>query len=292
MFYKRSLLKKYEIDPEKIDTWDDFIDAGKRLLDRSGGKTQLFTISTSALTQFFFMLMQQNGGAVFDTQGRLVLNSAANREVLATIRKMLDANIAAPIKTFSPEYLASFTSDAVAAYPIAVWMTPNIKDGAPSSAGDWGVFRLPAFHPGGLHAGNVGGSTLVIPAQSQHPAEAFAFIERTLCTVDGQIDQFKHYGLFPAFLPALKDPYFDEPDPFFGGQHVNRFFATDIDKLPALTRTHDWDDAQRFLDQAFSDWASRRIDNETFLRWAQAALAHKLDRQIAPEALAEGAKSK
>ena len=238
VFYKRWLFKANGIDPATIETWDDYIAAGKQLLERTDGRTQLMTIAPADLFQFFVMLTQQNGGGLFDAQERIALNTPQNREALALIRKMLDANIAAPIKTFSPEYLASFSSDAVASYPIAVWMMPNIKDGDAAHAGEWGVFRMPAYHPGGLHTSDMGGSTLVIPARkAAHPKEAFAFIEHSLCTVDGQIDQFKNFSLFPAYLPALKDPYLDQPYPFFGGQRVNRLFATDIDKIPPLIRT-------------------------------------------------------
>ena len=34
-------------------------------------------------------------------------------------------------------------------------------------------------------------------------------------------------GFFPAYLPALADPYFQQPDPFYGGQKVGAFFATE-----------------------------------------------------------------
>jgi lactose/L-arabinose transport system substrate-binding protein len=166
-------------------------------------------------------------------------------------------------------------------------MMDNMKKYAPDTAGDWGVFRIPAMRPGGIRVSNMGGSTLSIPSQSEHPQEAWKFIEYALCTVEGQVAQYRTFGIFPAYLPALKDPYFDQPDPFFGGQKIHRLFATDIDKIPAVTRTREWNDADRMMRQRLSEWAETGLDDETFLRETQRALSVKLAHEIAPES--EGA---
>ena len=46
VFYRRSIMKRYGIDVSKIETWDDYIDAGIELVKKSGGKTQLLTLAT------------------------------------------------------------------------------------------------------------------------------------------------------------------------------------------------------------------------------------------------------
>jgi lactose/L-arabinose transport system substrate-binding protein len=286
VFYRRSLLDRYSIDVNNIETWDDYIDAGKLVLERSQGKTQMLPLATADLTPLFFIMMQQNGGGVFDEKGELILGSKPNIQVLATMRKMLDAKIGAPFKDYTPEHFASFGTDAVATQPRAVWMMLNIKQNAPATAGDWGVFRLPAFTKGGLHNSNLGGSTLCIPAQSPHAQQAWQFIEYSLCTVQGQIAQYRDWGLFPAYLPALRDPYFDQGDPFFANQPINRLFATDIDKIPSMTRTTDWDDAERLLRQTLSAWAEDHMDDETYLRQTEALMARKFERKIAAEGAA------
>jgi ABC-type glycerol-3-phosphate transport system substrate-binding protein len=283
VFYRRSILAKYSIDPEKIETWDDYIDAGKKILQESGGKTQMLTLPTADLTPLFFIMMQQNGGGVFNPKGELILTSKRNVEVLETIRRMLDAGIGAPFKDFTPEQFASFATDAVATHPRAVWMMLNIKQNAPNTAGDWGVFRLPAFTPGGLHNSNLGGSTLCIPAQSPHAQQAWNFVEYALCTVEGQVEQYKHWGIFPAYLPALRDAYFDQGDPFFANQKVNRLFATDIEKISPMTRTRNWNDAERLLRQTLSDWAQHHLDNDAYLRDLQSLMSRKFECPIAPE---------
>ena len=280
VFYKRWIFDRYGIDPDEIDTWDDFIAAGVRLREASGGKTALMPLSSNSLPELFLILMQQNGGGIFDEAGRIILHSPQNEEVLATIRKMVDAGVT--LAASGPELMASFDGDAIGSYVNASWFMNQIKDNTSADRhGDWGMMRLPAFRPGGLRASNLGGSVLVIPAQSPHGLEAFRFIEWTNCTVEGQVAQYRDRGLFPAFLPALADPYFDQPDPFFNGQAVHRLLATDLDRIPAVFRTRDWTEGERMLRQTLTRWLGQRQDNALYLRNLAEALSRKIGRSLA-----------
>lgn len=280
VFYKRWVFEKFGIDPDQIETWDDFIEAGKKFQQASGGDTYMMPLSVGGLSDIFQILMQQNGGGVFDAEGRIIVESPQNREVLVLMRKILDAGITTPAT--GPELYASIKNDNIACYPSAVWFTFQIKDNTTEQrVGQWGVFRLPAFSSGGLRTSNLGGSVLVIPAQSAERDAAWLFVEYANCTVPGQVQQYRTKGLFPAFLPALEDPYFDEPDAFFGGQRVHRLFATDLDKIPPLTRTRDWNEAERMLRQTLSTWATQHLDNDAYLHSLAEALSRKTGREIA-----------
>ena len=232
------------------------------------------------MTDLFQILMQQAGGGVFDEQGRIILDNPGNRRALEVMRAILDAEITTPIE--GPELLTSFGRDTVACYPTAVWFMQQVKDYAAGTEGQWGVFRLPASEPGGLRTSNLGGSVLVIPDQGPNREAAWRFIEFTNCRVDSQVQQYRDFGLFPAYLPALADPYFDEPDPFFGGQRVHRLFTLDIEKTPVLIRTRDWSEAERYLGQTLSTWASKRTENRDYLVEAAQTLSRKVGREVAP----------
>lgn len=303
VFYKRWVFKKYGVDPEAIKTWDDYIAAGKLMLDKSGGATQMMPMSVADFTDFFQILMQQNGGGLFDAQGRVWVDSPQNREVLALLGRMFDSGIAAPIPLYGASWLATFKGESVASFPGAVWITQPIKDNSdPANKGDWGVFRLPAFRPGGLRTSNMGGSVLVLP---NHPAKpdpardraAWEFVQYSLCTVPAQVAQYKGFGLFPAYLPALKDPYFQQPDAFFAGQPVGQLFAKDIEKIPPLNRTRDWNEAERMLGQSLSGWIEGRPSasdkaayDGRFLQNLGEAIGRKLNRKVAPPDEADGMK--
>ncbi len=265
---------------------------GKRIVAESNGATAMLAASVANLIDYFEILIQQTGGGIFDAEGRLMLRAPGNRQALEILRALLDAGIAAPINPFSHEYMASFRNDAIATYPLAVWLGGSIKDYAPDTSGNWGVFRLPAPHPGGPRVSNLGGSVMVIPAQSPLRDEAWAFIEYALCTVDGQIEQYRNFDLFPCLMTSFDHPFFDEPDPFYGGQRVRRLFAQDIEHIPTLTRTEDWNEAKRYLTQTLSSWASDRLDHDAFLAAMEARMRRRFGRDISPLSTApEGARA-
>jgi lactose/L-arabinose transport system substrate-binding protein len=280
VFYKRWIFDRYEIDPASIETWDDFIEAGLVIREKSGGRTAMIALPQAALGELFQILIQQNGGGIFDDEGEIILNSPENAQALSIIRRLVDARITVPAA--GPELLASFALDNIATYPGAAWFMNQIKDNSPQErVGQWGVFRLPAFHSGGLRTSNLGGSVLVIPAQSEQALAAWRFVEFANCTVEGQVTQYREKGLFPAFLPALAHPYFEEPDEFFGGQRIHRLFATDLDLIPPMVRTRDWNEAERMLNQTLSTWLAQRQDNEAYLQRTAEALSRKIGRPVA-----------
>ena len=283
VFYKRSVFARYGIDPDAIETWDDFTAAGKQLLERSNGKTKMLSLPTGAMSDFFEILLQQNSGQVFDDQGRIAINSPETLEVLEVLKRLLEAGIGANLEPSAYTFLASFKSDTIATYPSAAWFGGIIRDYAPDSSGDWGVFRLPAIHPGGLRTSNLGGSVLVIPDQCAQKEAAWTYIEYVLCTPGPQIEQYRNFDLFPALTTTHSDPFFQEPVPFFGGQQVRRLFSLDIDKIPTINRTTDWMEALRYINQALSKWANGdRGSTQELLDRLEEKLSRRLGREVAP----------
>ncbi len=285
VFYKRDLFARYSIDPETIATWDDYIAAGKELVKRSGGKSKMLALSPGNLEGMFEILLQQCGAQVFDDNGRIAIASPQTARVLDILKRILEAGINASIPAGGHAYYAGIKSELVATYPGAAWFGGTIKDYAPESSGNWGVFRLPAVEPGGMRTSNLGGSVLVIPDQCTQKAASWAFIEYALCTRAGQIAQYRNFDLFPALLPTHEDPFFDEPDPFYGGQKVRRLFAQDIERIPPLNRTKDWFEALRYIQQSMSKWATTGLGPpEELLAQIEDKLSRRLGREIAPKA--------
>lgn len=283
VFYKRDLFKKYAVDLDAVKTWDDYVTLGERIYDSSGGRTKLLPMSVGGLGPYYEMLIQQARGGIFDAQGRIAVDTPATRSVLRVLRRILKSRARADISVFSHEFFASLSKDNVASYPIAVWFGSSIKDYAKQTSGNWGVFRLPAIEPGGLRVSNWGGSVLAIPDQSRHKEESWRFIEFALCTRQMQLANYRDHDLFPTLLTTFDDPLFDEPDPFFGGQKVRRFFSADIDKIPVVNRTKDWNEAMRYLGQELSLWGTSHWDDEKFIKDTELELHRKLKRDIAPK---------
>ncbi|BFH62510.1 ABC transporter substrate-binding protein [Paenibacillus azoreducens] len=109
----------------------------------------------------------------------------------------------------------------------ASWYVNYIKDDSKDNSGRWRACRQP------LNTYSVGGgSALAIPSQSKNKEAAWAFVEYTLLTLEGQKELIR-YNSLPAFKPALKLPEIaDSTDAFLGGQKANELFASLVDKIP------------------------------------------------------------
>lgn len=285
VYYKRNLFQKYGVDPRSLSTWDDFIAAGERILRGSGGHTRMLVMDEGAPVTMFQLLLQQTGGQVFDDRGRIAVNSAQSRQVLGLMRRIIQSGIGYNVKMWGQEFMAGLNTDTVATYPEAAWFAGTIQDAVPDYGGvkqSWGVFRLPAISPGGLRTSNLGGSVLVIPRQCPNKAAAWAFIRYSLCTSEGQLQLYRYADLFPAYLPALDSPLFDQPDPLFGGQRIGRLFARSATGMQVLNRTANWTEATQYINEALSRWIDQGMRDPHVLGELSDLLHRRLDVPIAP----------
>jgi len=290
VFYKSALFKKYGIDAKDIKTWDDYIEAGKQIVERSDGQTRMLPLSIGEMAHLFEMLLHQAGGQVFDDQGRIAINCFAARESLRVIRRMIQEGISANIAPHGYEMYASFNNESIASHPMPVWFGGMIKDVADASLAStlqWDVFQLPAIQSGGLRNSSRGGSVLVIPAQSKHFEDAWQFVEYSLCRVESQLQHYQEFNLFPAYLPALEDGRFDQADSFFSGRHVALLFSQQLDEIPTLHRTSDWLRAESYLNQSLGRWGTGEMEIDDFLRRLAKKLARRTGREVAPLSVVE-----
>jgi lactose/L-arabinose transport system substrate-binding protein len=282
VFYKDAVFRRYGVDAAKIESWDEFIAAGRKIVTASSGQTRMLPLATGEMSHMFELLLQQAGGQIFDAEGRVAINSPEAGVALDVLQRLVEADISANIAAHGFEVYSSFNTDAIACYVMPVWYGGMIRDATQAAAARqlaWRVMRLPAMQPGGLRNSNRGGSVLVIPAQTQHFDDAWKFVEFALCDVDSQLAHYQQFHLFPAFLPAHRDKRFDRPDQFFGGQHVSRLFTQQLEEIPALNRTADWLQAEHYLNRALSRWAATGMEAPDFLQTLAVRLARRLGRE-------------
>jgi hypothetical protein len=62
---------------------------------------------------------------------------------------------------------------------------------------------------------------------------------------------------------------------------VAQLLAQDFDKVPALVRTRDWDEAEQFISTALYAWVRDRKDNAAWARDTAQRLSARLGRPLA-----------
>ncbi|NUW38264.1 sugar ABC transporter substrate-binding protein [Nonomuraea sp. SMC257] len=282
-FYRSDLFEKAGIDPAAIQTWDDAIEAGKKLKEKTGAS--LIGLNKPAAgsmdMDFYQSLLQQQGAFYFNQQGDVTLSSAPAVQAMTLIKKMNDAGIVADT---SGEGTAKklISSGKLAVLPWAAWAASYIPEMRPEQKGLWRVMQPPAVTPGGKRTAIVNSTHLAISGTSKHQAKAFKFIEYALTKPEVINKVFKEGGVFPALTAAYSDPMFSSPTEYYGGQPTLKTFVDSLNEgADATFYSSDYARALKIASDAQTQVLTKGADPAATLATAAQQLAQQTGRKLA-----------
>ena len=270
LWYRADLLGEagFDTDPGKmaarIQKWDDWFQLAEDLKKKTGGKTALFADS---FNDVLIPMIEQQGHGWFDGN-KLMFVQKATEPLKAALRlhqQKLDANI----QWWGAEWSTGLRRNAFAAMGIASWMQGGLTQDQPQTIGKWRVIPAPE---GDF---NWGGSFMAIPEQSTKKAAAWEFLKYVCCSVEGQNAIFKASGIFPAYKPAWKDPIYDAPVEFYGGQRTYRLYTEIAGGVPANVVHRSDRLASDIINNEITKVRNQNVDPAAAM---QAAQAEALDR--------------
>ncbi|WP_155836164.1 ABC transporter substrate-binding protein [Alicyclobacillus herbarius] len=229
VYYRKDLYKQAGIDPNSIKTWDDFIQAGKKLKQKFPG-VAMWGYGDDDFDPFE-MLFNELGGNYVTSDGKIDLTSQQAQQALATLKKMKDAGILMDFKDWNGE-ITALNNGKMAAVVYPVWYAGTLMNSVKNQSGKWGLIPLPAFSSNGNHEANLGGSVLAITKQSKNVDAAWKFLDYCLATDEGESVMLK-YGLFPSYVPFYKTQQFKQNFPYFG-MAIYPFFAEQAKDIPPM----------------------------------------------------------
>lgn len=266
MFYRRDYYDKAGVNPEDIMTWDDYIEAGKKIMEANPGVV-MSQADLNGDTEWFRMIANEQGCGYFSNDASAItVNQPACVATLEKLKEIYDAGL---LKAADwNEKIQSNTAGTVATQMYGGWYEGTIRSTSPDLAGKWGVYLMPSLTDDGPRAANIGGSSLAITSPSQNKEAAWAFVNYALGTNEGQVTMLKEYGLVPSLLSALEDPYAQQEQPFWDGQKVWVDILGTLDKIEPSRGTPFFADADgimqdvqtQYLNGGFPD-AKTALDN-------------------------------
>lgn len=234
IFYRVDLFEEAGINADDIKTWDDFLDAGIQMLDKTGVK--MLPIDIANYAGVFEMMMQQQGKSYFDEDGNIDIDSEEANRSMEMVKKFYDAGIVLNNSGWNGIVTATVNGD-VATIPYGAWYTGTIMDQAPELSGKWDMFYLPEFKEGSSRYANVGGSAITISEYSKNKATAYAFVEFFTTDKEIQLLGFEKYGLFPSLKTTYDSPLFTDESEYFNNSAIFKNFADIVEDVPKVTAT-------------------------------------------------------
>ncbi|HXV44886.1 MAG TPA: extracellular solute-binding protein, partial [Anaerolineae bacterium] len=221
MYYNTEILDQAGVDVDSIKTWDDYIEAGKKVKETTGA----WMTTVESTGRFTILgLMLENGGGTYDKDGNFILDSPANAEALQLASDLVHVHEIASISPggqhHDPSYYEFMNQGKSASIWMPQWYMIRFKEFMPDLKGKMVVRPMPAFKEGGFISTMGGGTGTTITKQID-PAKvevAMEFLEFSKLTYDAQVQIWTVFGFDPFRLDVYDDPELQKPDEYFSNE--------------------------------------------------------------------------
>ncbi|TPE71020.1 ABC transporter substrate-binding protein [Halalkalibacterium halodurans] len=219
MYYRADVFEEagFDSSPEAVSelvaTWDDFERVADEIYEKTGKQM------ADGAELIYNAKRDQAKQQYFNEEDQLIIEDHEHiRDAFDYTARLLDKGVIGDIPLWTPEWFAGMGDGSYATMLAPAWMQGVIKDNEPEE-GVWSISTMPEG------AGNWGGSYVAIPAESEHPEEAYKFVE-WLTAPEQQLKSFLDYGLFPS-APAVYEmsEFMDYEDAYFGGLKTAQIFS-------------------------------------------------------------------
>ncbi|KQV24176.1 MULTISPECIES: ABC transporter substrate-binding protein [unclassified Kitasatospora] len=282
-YYRADLFEQAGVDVESLQTWDEVIEAGKKLKAATGA--HLLGIDKPAsqpdAANFFQLLLQLQGKFYFDLDGAITLDSPEAVTALTLIKKMNDAGLVSDLSGGWSALENSIKQGTAAVLPWPTWFGGIIESLVPQEAGKWKVRLPPAVRRGGATAATVNSTHLAVAGSSKQQAAAWTFIEYVLTKPSSQVAIYRGKGIAPALMAAYEDSVFHEPSAFFSGQKKGEIFLAALKApSPAFNYSADYARALKVVTDAQTKVLLKGADPAEVLKQAADQLAQQTGRKV------------
>jgi arabinosaccharide transport system substrate-binding protein len=129
-------------------------------------------------------------------------------------------------------WMRDFDSGDLAALMTPDWRAGFLKLGAKTAAGKAGMMPLPRFDPTDAPTATWGGTMMGIPRMCPDPAMAWKVIEHFQFSPEAIAARQRTTNILPPVRDYWNDPFYSDPDPFYGGQAIGRLYCELAEQIP------------------------------------------------------------
>ncbi|MCP3740753.1 sugar ABC transporter substrate-binding protein [Rossellomorea sp. BNER] len=199
MYYNTEIMDQAGVDIDSIQTWDDFVEAGKKVVENTDAV--MWNVGTTDYLMDFFPMVSQRGSDFFNEEGEVILDNKANIETLQFLQDVLYKHEIAeltPGGMNQTEEYYGYMNDGNAATVLApLWYMGRFLDNMPDLKGKMAIRPLPAWEEGGDRTAGMGGTGTVVTNQTEHAELAKEFLAFTKLSKEGNINLWKVLGFDP-----------------------------------------------------------------------------------------------
>lgn len=214
IFYNMEILDAAGIDPYDIKTWDDYMEAGKIVKQKTG--KPMATVEVNGQWSFWPMIAQQ-GSDFLDADGNVILDNATNVKTLQYLKDLLNSGVAvaAPGGNHHAEEYYGFMNDGGAASMwMPMWYMNRFTDYMPDLAGKILILPMPRWTADGKRSAGMGGTGTSVTNQARDIELAKDFLMFAKGSEEGNLVIWEDLGFDPPRWDVWDNPRMNAPNKF------------------------------------------------------------------------------
>ncbi len=214
IYYNMEILNAAGVDPYKIDTWDDFMEAGKQVKARTG--KPMTTLEVTEQWSFWPLIAQQ-GSDFVDKDGNVILDNAINIKTLQFLKDMLNSGVAVAAPGgfhHAEEYYGFMNDGGAASLWMPMWYMNRFTDYMSDLDGKILIRPMPRFTKGGSRSAGMGGTGTSVTRQAKDIQLAKDFLMFAKGSREGNILIWEDLGFDPPRWDVWDAPEMKTPNKF------------------------------------------------------------------------------
>lgn len=251
MFYRADIFEEAGVNPDSIVTWEDYIEAGKIIKEKTG-KSMSASRFSSDNTMLRAILYSQNA-TFFDADGNLTVDTPEMEKALQLCQDMYDAGIIDVGVDWS-DYIAKLGSGNIATDVQAAWIMGTMMSDCPEGDGKWRAAPAPRFDENSDYVGTNGGSMYAVTAtDAAVKAAAMDYLVFTATDVEMNVHGMTDWGLYPSHIPTYSNDVFKETYSYFGDTAPYILVNEEAQKMIPINYTQNYSIANDATKAAVAD---------------------------------------
>ena len=286
LVYNETLWKAAGVDMDKIETWDEFFEAAKKLTaEKKDGKPLHYALPSGndGLQNTMFMIWQQTGSQILAKDGRPSFTSPEFAEYVNHWFKWYDTG------AFTAwdwgNFKALLANGTLASYTSPDWWVPQVTLAATGVDGDskvekkyeFKVRSLPVYKKGGTNSASWGGTFMAIPRDTKDADFVYKVIEYLEYDPSALKARWET-SMLPPFAEVWSDPMFSKPDARFGGQKLGEIMIAGAKNMPKVNSGDIFWDAITDFNEQYTEMAAKKISVADGLKAAQEKSQNRFDK--------------
>jgi arabinosaccharide transport system substrate-binding protein len=236
LVYRADILENLGIDPNAIETWDDFVALRSKVvkdLDGDGVIDRYLIDLPIGEAWGVNILLLQRGVSLFDEHGKVTMNQEATVEVIDWFVHQVAGKDRIAVQCGWGQSLMKAMKDGLALFYIAPdWRTGSMELEAPNLRGLFKVMPMPAWKKGERRTSTWGGSGLAITKSTKDVELAWDFAKLLYFDRTELGRRYHHTNILPPLKDSWTLPELAEPKPFFRGQQIGLAYAAVAPDVP------------------------------------------------------------